>query len=441
MNLPETRFVEVGNDRVAWQIFGEGTRDVVLVSGIWSHLDMLWEEPATAAAYRRLGRFCRLIRYDRRGAGLSDPPSDGLTIEGWIADLLAVIDAAESRAPILLAIGDTGPRALKFYARYPQRCSGLILVNASAGLGAAPDYPEGHPPEFLQALGEQIRASWGREQVDPIVAPGQASPAQLRLFARMQRAMASPKAVQANLEISGTIDSRDVLPQVAVPTLVITHTELTIFTAAQARYVARHIRGARYEELPGNPRIAWDNAERLLQLIEEFVTGQVHAQPPRRVLATLLMTDIVDSTRQLAKLGDAAWRTLLDRHDGVIRDCVERHEGRLIDAAGDGTLVRFEAPGAAIDCAQALHAEMRELSLGIRAGIHIGEVELREEGRIGGMAVHIAARVLGRAAENETWVSRTVRDVLIGSEYRFKERGIHALKGVPSKWPLYAIDT
>ena len=440
VNPPETRFAIVGDDRVAWQQLGNGPRDVVIASGLWSHLDLLWEEPATAAAFQRMASYCRLIRYDRRGSGLSDQrPVDGSMTDHWIEDLNAVIDAAGAQSPILLAIGDTGALVLKFYARFPERCGGLMLIYTSAGLAQAPDYPEGHSAEVRLAIGEGIRTVWGREDADPAANAGPSNPAQTRFLARLQRAMASPKAVLANLEATGQIDSRDVLPQVAVPTLIVTRSELTIFTAPQARYMARHIANARFEELPGNPRIAWEDAERLLQLIEEFVTGQFREAPPRRVLATLLMTDIVDSTRQLAKLGDAAWRARLDLHDRAVREQIERHGGRLVDTAGDGTLVQFDTPRAAIECAAAMHLAMAEVEIVIRAGIHFGEIELRDEGRIGGMAVHIAARVLGRSDGGETWVSRTVRDVLIGSEYRFKERGVHDLKGVPSKWPLYAV--
>lgn len=440
LDLPQTQYAEVGNDRVAWQTLGEGPQDLVIASGIWSHLDLLWEEPATAAAYRRLASYCRLIRYDRRGNGLSDPrPAGGSMIEHWIDDLLAVLDAAGARAPIILAIGDTGPLLLKFYARHPQRCSGLIFLNTSAGLAAAEGYPEGHPADVMATVAERIRKRWGREEVDPDVTAGAQTAASLRLLARLQRAMASPKAVQDNLETIGSIDSREVLPQVTVPTLVVTRSELTIFTAAQARYLARQIPGARYEELPGNPRMAWDDSERLQQLIEEFVTGERPPQAAQRMLATVLMTDIVDSTRQLAKLGDAAWRALLDQHDALVRGGIERRGGRLVDQAGDGTLAVFPSPSAAIDCAQALIETLDALNIRIRAGLHIGEIELRDEGRVGGMAVHIGARVLGRAEDGEVLVSRTVRDVLIGSHHVFAERGIHTLKGVPSKWPLYAV--
>ena len=440
LDLPETQYAEVGNDRIAWQTLGSGTRDLVIASGIWSHLDLLWEEPATAAAYRRLASYCRLIRYDRRGNGLSDPrPAEGSMVEHWIADLLAVLDAAKATAPILLAIGDTGPLLLKFYERHPERCGGLIFINTSARLAVAEDYPEGHEPAVMAEVATRIRRRWGREEIDADVTSGAQSPGALRLLARLQRAMASPKAVQDNVETIGSLDGRAVLPTIRVPTLVLTRSGTTMFTAAQGRYLARHIPGAQFEELPGNPRMAWDDSERLQQRIEEFMTGTRPPQAAQRMLATVLMTDIVDSTRQLAKLGDGAWRALLDQHDALVRSGIERRGGRLVDQAGDGTLAVFPSPSAAIDCAQALIDTLDGLGIRIRAGLHIGEIELRDEGRVGGMAVHIGARVLGRAEDGEVLVSRTVRDVLIGSHHVFAERGIHTLKGVPSKWPLYAV--
>jgi len=377
-----------------------------------------------------------------RGCGLSDPrPAGGSMIDHWIADLDAVLDAAGSQSAILLGVGDTGALVLKYYAQRPSRCSGLMLINTSAGVAAAPDYPQGHAPDELHAIGERIRARWGREDADPSMSSGLPNTAQARFVARLQRAMASPKAMQENLESVARIDSRDVLASVSVPTLVTTRSGLTIFTAEQARYLADHIPGAQFAEHPGNPQVAWEDAERLQQLIEEFVTGQRHAHAPQRLLATVLLTDIVDSTRQLAKVGDAAWRAQLDRHDTIVREGITRHGGRLVDQAGDGTLATFGTPGDAIDCALALCEALAALKIEIRAGLHIGEIELREEGRIGGMAVHIGARVLGRAEKGEVLISRTVRDVLIGSTfYDFKERGIHTLKGVPSKWPLYAVE-
>lgn len=443
LNEPETRYAAIGADRVAYQITGDGPHDLLLTSGLWSHLDIIWEEPAIARLLRRLGACFRLIRFDRRGSGLSDPrPNDGgALVDHWIDDLATVLDAAAAARPIILATIDSGPLVLEFYDRHPTRCAGLIFANTTACLSEAPGYAQGHPPAMVAAIREQIVANWGREEGAIAFTPAEADNRSLmRWYAKFQRAMASPRTVAENLALAAAIDARHVLPHVAVPTLVIARRDLRMFPAAQSRYIADHIPGARYVELPGSDmHIFWENAEDVLGLIEEFATGRRGGGAPERVLATLLFTDIVDSTRLATKLGDAAWRELLDGHDGIVRRELERHGGRFVDAAGDGTLATFQTPGGAIDCALALHAALAELNLEIRAGLHIGEIELRDEGRIGGMAVHIGARVLGRADGGEVLVSRTVRDVLIGSRYEFKERGIHTLKGVPSKWPLYAV--
>jgi class 3 adenylate cyclase len=238
------------------------------------------------------------------------------------------------------------------------------------------------------------------------------------------------------------LDARDVLARIEVPVLVLSRRDYAMFPVAQGRYLAEHIRGARFVELPGaDALLQWDSADEALDLIEEFVTGRWRRGEPDRALASILFTDIVGSTKTAAKLGDAAWRTLLDRHDQAVGEQIELFHGRRVDSAGDGTLAVFDSPGHAIDCAHALMRHLEEIGIELRAGIHIGEIELREDGRVGGIAVHIGARVLGEARPREVLVSRTVRDVLIGSRYRFKERGIHQLKGVPSKWPLYAVAT
>jgi class 3 adenylate cyclase len=293
----------------------------------------------------------------------------------------------------------------------------------------------------LEAIGEQFMARWGREDNGVIFVPGaERNPALMRWFARFQRALATPKAVAENLAAMAAIDGRSALASIKVPALVVTRQTLRLFPAAQARYMAEHIPGARYEELPGGDyAIVWEDAERLMQLIEEFVTGQRASHAHERRLATVLFTDIVDSTKHATKLGDAAWRAKLDAHDRAVHGAINQHRGRLVDSAGDGTLATFDAPGDAIDCAHSCHEAVAPLKLKLRAGLHIGELELREDSRVGGIAVHIAARVLGLAKAGDVLVSRTVRDVLIGSSYRFRERGIHELKGVPSKWPLYSV--
>ncbi|MDE0853475.1 MAG: adenylate/guanylate cyclase domain-containing protein [Nevskia sp.] len=446
MNQPETKFTRVGNDRVAYQVFGHGPRDMVFSSGLWSHLDLQLEEPSYARINRRIASFCRLIRFDRRDSGVSDPrPDDGGSIDQhWAQDLLAVLEATGSQAPVLAGTVDAGPLILKFLEKHPQRCSGLILGATTASLLQAGDYPQGHSPKAAQRLLELVAEKWGSEEFAALWVPSQAqNPAVMRWFAKLQRAMASPRKVVENLRESQGIDARQVLPGVRVPALVLGRRDARLFTAAQSRYIAEHIPGARYAELPGGDGdFAWDGADEYLGLLEEFVTGQRRGSQPERMLATVLFTDMVDSTRLAAKIGDAAWRQLLDRHDQAVRGQVERYGGRLVDSAGDGALSIFASPGNAIDCAHALHAELKALKLKIkiRAGLHIGELELREDGRVGGTAVHIGARVLGLARGGDVLVSRTVRDVLIGSRYRFKERGIHELKGVPSKWPLYLVE-
>jgi class 3 adenylate cyclase/pimeloyl-ACP methyl ester carboxylesterase len=443
---PETKFTTVGNDRVAYQVFGEGARDIVFSTGLWSHLDLQLEEPSYARLNRRIATFCRLIRFDRRGSGVSDPrPDDGGSIDQhWGQDLLAVLEATGTPAPVLAGTVDAGPLILKFVEKHPQRCSGLILGGTTACLLQAEGYPQGHSPKSAQQLLDLVAAKWGSEEFAAMWMPSQAqNPAVMRWFAKFQRAMASPRKVVENLRESQLIDARHVLPTVRVPTLVLGRRDARLFTAAQSRYIAEHIPSAQYVELPGSDGdFAWDGAEQYLGLLEEFITGQRHGSQPERMLATVLFTDMVDSTRLAAKIGDTAWRELLDRHDKVVRDQIERYGGRLVDSAGDGALAIFNFPGNAIDCAHALHVALKELNLKIkiRAGLHIGELELREDGRVGGTAVHIGARVLGLARGGDVLVSRTVRDVLIGSRYKFKERGIHELKGVPSKWPLYSVE-
>lgn len=446
MIQPETRYTRVGHDRVAYQVFGEGPRDLVFTTGLWSHLDLQMEEPTLARFTRRIAAFCRLIRFDRRGSGVSDPrPADGYSIDlHWSQDLLAVLEATGARAPVLAGGVDAGPLLLKFVERHPDRCSGLVFATTTARLLQAPDYPQGHPPQKARELLELISEKWGTEEFAALWDPSQANnPAVLRWYAKFQRAMASPREVVANLAESQAIDARSALAGIRVPVLAIGRRDARLFTAAQTRYIADHIPGARYAELAGaDGDMAWDGAEEALGLLEEFVTGQRRGSQPERMLATVLFTDIVDSTKLAARIGDAAWRDLLDQHDRLVREQISRYGGRLVDSAGDGALSIFTSPGNAIDCAHALHAELKTLKLKIRirAGLHIGELELREDGRVGGTAVHIGARVVGMAKGGDVLVSRTVRDVLIGSRYRFKERGIHELKGVPSKWPLYAVE-
>lgn len=448
MDLPETQFAALGDDRVAYQTLGPtaaaGGRDFVHTTGVWSHLDIFWEEPAAVRSMRRLASFSRLIRFDRRGCGLSDarPQDGGSMVDHWVEDLLAVLDACGSTEAVLMGTIDAGPLLLEFAHRHPSRVSGLIFVFTSACFAARPDYPQGHAPEVGEALVEMVAQGWGRTEFAAAFDPSQAdNPATLRWYTKLHRAMASPRAVVENLQISASLDARHILPTIKVPALSFGRRDLAIFPAAQSRYIAEHIPGARYIELPGaDADLLWEGADEIHTAIEEFVTGRRPQSSTERTLATLLFTDIVDSTKQLAKLGDTVWRDKLDLHDRLVRDAIDAHGGRLVDSAGDGTLAMFAMPSAAIDCAQSLPPAMGHIGLDIRVAMHIGEVELREEGRIGGMAVHIGARVLGLAEAGEVLVSRTLRDVVIGGRFEFRDRGVHTLKGVPSKWPLYAVE-
>ena len=312
MNQPETRFARVGGDRVAYQVFGEGSRDLVFTSGLWSHLDLQLEEPAFARMNRRMAAFTRLIRFDRRGTGVSDPrPADGGSIvRHWEEDLLAVLQATGAQSPLIAGSVDAGPLVLKFLERHPERCSGLILACTTACLQQAEGYPEGHSPKAAAQLLELVSEKWGTEEFAALWIPSQAhNPAVLRWYAKFQRAMASPRQVVENLRESQAIDARGALAGVRVPTLVFGRREARLFTAAQSRYIADHIPGAQYVELPGaDGDMAWD-ADAALGRVEEFVTGRRRTQQPERMLATVLFTDIVDSTRLAAKIALASFCT------------------------------------------------------------------------------------------------------------------------------------
>jgi class 3 adenylate cyclase/pimeloyl-ACP methyl ester carboxylesterase len=444
MDYPETRYAAVGADRVAYQVLGSGERDVVDVMGLWTHVDVSWEEASVARFLRRLAGFARLIRFDPRGCGLSDPrPDDGRSVtEHWTEDLLAVLDTVKSKAPVFLCQLDGGVLALPFVHAHPERCSGLILANTSARFRRADDYAAGHSEKTSQKVLGLLRLRWGTDEFGAWIVPSQAgNDALRRWFSKWCRSVASPRGVATNLAATADLDVRALLPDIAVPTLVLTRRESPVFTPAQAQYLADNIPGAKLVTLPGaDAMLIWEGSFEALDHIEEFVTGQRRGGEPERALASVLFTDIVDSTRLAAKQGDEAWRALLDRHDRVLREQIALFRGRFVDSAGDGSLAVFDSPGRAIDCAHSVLRTMDEFKLELRAGVHIGEVELREDGRVGGIAVHIGARVLGEARGGEVVVSRTVRDVLIGSRYKFKDRGIHELKGVPSKWPLYVAE-
>lgn len=439
----ETRFATVGADRVAYQALGEGPRDLVHTIGLWSQVDVIHDEPTTQHYLRRLASTHRVILFDSRGTGLSDPrPPDGRTIaEHWSEDLLAVLDAAGSRAPAMMGTVDAGPLLLRFLELHPERCSRLVLFNTTARFSSAPDYPIGFPAESLERFLAFLHSVWGQERWVEWFLPSIAANEPLRRWvARWSRAQASPGTAVANVRQIVEMDGRAGLAAIAVPVLVMSRRAYRMIPPAHGRYLADHIPGARFVELPGADGLPiFETPDTVLDRVEEFLTGSRQGEP-ERVLATVLFTDIADSTRHAAELGDAAWRHLLDRHDRALRQQIGLHRGRLVDSAGDGALALFDRPELAVECGLSLHRTLGALGVTIRAGLHMGSVELREADRVGGMAVHIAARVVAAARPGELLVSRTLRDVLLGSRYTFRERGQHELKGVPERWTLYAVE-
>lgn len=427
---------------MAFHVFGEGVRDVLCTFGLWSNLNSPWTEPSASRFLRSLSGFARVIRFDRRGSGLSDPrPVDGRSVMAhWIEDLVSVLDAAESHQTIILGTIDSGPLVLNAYDQHRERIDGLILGITTASMRAAPGYP-GFSSDEMSLLQQTIREHWGTEIFSAMYTPSRADDADaMRGQARAQQAMASPRAVAENLESVAAIDARPLLATIGVPTLVIGRRDCTLFPAAQSRYMAEHIPDAQWLDLPGrDANLAGEGVTETLSAIESFVTGSRRRVRRAGQLASILFTDIVDATRLATQLGNRDWRERLDEHDRVVREQATHYGGVVVDSAGDGSFLRFSHPADAIDCAQSLHHSLQRLALPIRAGVHVGDVELRDDGRIGGLTVHIGARVAAFAGAGETWVSRTVRDVLLGADYAFQERGIHSLKGVPSKWPLYRL--
>ena len=350
-------------------------------------------------------------------------------------------DAAGSKTLTFLSAIDAGPLVLQFVDRYPERCSALIFGNSTACWAGRPDYQEGHSEEAILQLKDIFSRTWGQADFAKLPTPSQGKNEVFQSwYAKYQRCMASPRAVVENLDTLAQIDSRSLLSHVRVPTLVMAGSHVRYIPPAQGRYVAEHIPGARFVELPGADAILmWETPDLVLDLVEEFVTGRLHDSEPERALLTVLFTDIVGSTKRVTEIGDTAWRQLLDRHDQTVRDQIRLYRGRLIDSTGDGTLATFDNPRRAADCALALQEALAPLGIQIRAGLHTGEVELRDAGHVGGITVHVGARVMAAAGAGEVLVSRTVRDVLLGSRYEFQDRGTHELKGVPDQWQLYAV--
>ena len=440
----ETRYARSGEVSIAYQVVGDGPFDLVYVPGWVSNIDLMWDEPGYAAFLERLASFSRLIIFDKRGTGLSDPvPLDQLpTLEQRMDDVRAVMDAAGSARAALLGHSEGGNMCVLFSATYPERTSALVLVGCYAKRIRSVDYPWAPAAEDREREIEETEARWGSPDMLRALAPSKANDEAFeRWVGRYLRQSASPKAAAALLRMNTQIDVRDILPTIQVPTILIYRSDDVDVDVDEGRYMAERIPGARFVELPGGDHTMWTgDAAAILDEIEEFLTGVKRGPEPDRVLATVLFTDVVGSTELATRLGDRAWRDLLARHHAAVRRELDRWRGREVDTAGDGFLATFDGPARAIRCAVAAVESVRGIGMEIRAGVHTGEVEVAN-GDLRGIAVHIGSRVSSLAAPNEVLVSRTVADLVAGSGILLAERGEHELKGVPGTWLMYAVES
>jgi class 3 adenylate cyclase len=435
----EISYARSGDVSIAYQVAGAGPLDVLLVPGFVSHLELDWEDPGYAHFLRRLASFSRLIRFDKRGTGLSDRPSGLPDLETRMEDARAVMDAAGSEQAALFGYSEGGPMSILFAATYPQRSSALVLYGSYAKRrDPDDDYPWAPTSAERQAYSERIERDWGWEADMQRMCPN-ADEATARWWARRARAAASPGAARDLILMNSAIDVRAILPTVRVPTLVLHRTGDLDSRVEEGRYIAERIAGARFIELAGDDHVPSIDSDQIVDEVEEFLTGVRGGPEPDRILVTVLFSDIVGSSEQAAALGDRAWRELLKRHHELVRRQLVRFRATEVDTAGDGFFASFDGPARAIRCGCAIAEAMPELGLQVRVGLHTGECELMD-GKVAGIAVHTGARVAANAQPGEVLVSSTVKDLVAGSGLAFADRGAHELKGIPGEWRLYAVD-
>ncbi|MDQ3631182.1 MAG: adenylate/guanylate cyclase domain-containing protein [Actinomycetota bacterium] len=441
---PKTLYARRDDVNVAYQVVGEGPIDLLFAPGFVSHVDLYWTDPMLTSFMRRLASFSRLVIFDKPGTGASDPVARVPTLEERVEDMRAVLDAAGSERAALFGISEGGPMSALFAATYPDRITSLVVYGSFAKMDPAPDYfPETQAQHdaFVERIYGMVDR-WGQGDAVDIFAPSQAGSATIRSsWALLERAAASPAMVRAVVEAARQVDVRAVLTAIRVPTLVLHRTNDSVVSVHHGRFIADRIPDARFVEFPGVDHLPWlGGTEPLLEEMEEFLTGTRQAPDLDRVLATVLFTDIVGSTERAAEIGDGRWRELLEAHDELVRAELERFGGREVKAMGDGFLAAFDGPGTAIKCAGAINEGVRRLGLDVRAGVHTGECERRGED-LGGMAVHIGARVGAKAVAGEVLVSSTVKELVVGSGIEFEDRGCETLRGVPGEWRLFAVRT
>jgi class 3 adenylate cyclase len=439
---PETRYARSGELFIAYQIVGDGPIDLLYVPSWISQVEHYWTEPVVARYFNRLASFSRLIMFDRRGSGLSDPVLSAPTLEEQIDDVVAVLDAAGSERAAVFAQLEGGALGALFAAMHPERVSALVLYEATPRMSWAPDYDWPMRQEAREAYLEAGGIlTWGDGSRIDGLAPGSAKNPRLReWFARLERLAASPGTAAKLMLMNGQVDVRAVLPSIQVPTLVMHREHDEFIDIRHSHWLAEHIPGARLVVLPGKEAISFgaDTAP-LLEEVEEFLTGARHSAESERVLATVMFSDIVDSTRLASEMGDRRWRGVLEELESGVGGVLARYRGRAVKSMGDGFLATFDGPARAIRCADEIrHVTRRDFGLEVRTGLHTGEIELIGND-VGGIAVHIGARVGARAAAGEVLVSSTVKDLVVGSGITFAERGEHELKGVPGLWRLWAV--
>jgi class 3 adenylate cyclase len=439
MERPRVRYARSGDVNIAYQVVGDGTFDLVLVPGFISHLDLDWDEPRSAHFLNRLASFSRLIRFDKRGTGLSDRPGGLPDLETRMDDVRAVLDAVGSERAVLFGYSEGGPLSVLFTGTFPERTLGLVLYGTYAKRrDPDDDYPWAATWATRQEYARETERTWDTDADMSSMAPN-ADEAMTRWWVRRARAAASPGAARDLILMNSQVDICPLLPAIRVPTLVLHRSGDRDSNVEEGKYIAAHIPGARFVELSGEDHPPWLNSDQILDEVEEFLTGVPRALEPDRVLATILFTDIVDSTERVEALGDRQWRAVLDGHDRISRQHIERFQGRQVKSTGDGVLAIFDGPGRALRCASAIRDDVRSLGVEVRSGLHCGEVELRDDD-VGGIAVHIGARIAAMAGPGQVLVSSTVKDLVTGSGMSFVDLGEQQLKGVAGSWKIFSLE-
>lgn len=438
---PQTRYADSGGISLAYQVVGDGPIDVLALFGWITQVEHVWEEPSLARFIERIGSFARLILFDRRGTGLSDPLTEGFTLDDDVDDALAVLDAAGSERAALFTYTGGGMVGAQLAARHADRIGAVVMYSSIVKSTAAPGYEWTHTAEQRKLFVDELLTTWGTGANVANFAPSRASDERFRAWwGRLQRLAGSPGTMRKVVESGIGMDARDELPAVSVPTLVLHRSEDRWVDIRHSRYIANAVPGARLLELPGRDSLPWvGEPDALLEAMQEFLTGERTAAGSQRTLLTVMFTDIVDATGHARRLGDGRWRDLLANHDALVRSEIERFDGREVKTVGDSFLVTFSgAPSRAVRCARGITEGVRELDIHVRIGMHTGECELIGDD-VGGMAVHIAARVQALATAGEVLLSGTTCGTVVGAGFEFEDRGLHTLKGVPGMWPLFAL--